>query len=132
MTERLSRSSRRVALALASGVAVFLAVYAVASAMGFASHDLAAGDEAVTTCDANGFTVDGFTYDVNGLITDVTIGDIDPPCIGGQLTVHLTSSTHASVGSGAAPVSGSPLTVPVSGGPHPDQVKHEVIIIVGP
>jgi hypothetical protein len=129
---RLTYFLNRIAVALASGVAVFLAVYAVASAIGLASHDLAAGDEAVRTCDANGFTVDGFTYDVNGLVTDVAIGDIDPTCIGGQLTVHLTSSTQASVGSGAATVTGSPLTVPVSGGPHPDQVKHEVIIIVGP
>ena len=96
MTRRPSRSLKRVALALASGVAVFLAVYAVASAMGLSSHNLAAGDEAVTTCDSNGFTVDGFTLDNSGLITEVAIGDIDAACIGGQLTLHLTSSTHAS------------------------------------
>ena len=49
----------RVALALASGVATFIAVYAVASAMGLATHNLATGGEAVTTCDGNGFTIDG-------------------------------------------------------------------------
>jgi hypothetical protein len=129
---------RRVAIAFACGLAAFIAVYTVAWAFGIPGHDLAAGDGSVASCDTNGpgggalLTIDGFTLNGSGQITQVTIGDIGAACTGGQLTVHLTSSTQASLAVGTATVTAPTMTVNVTGAPDPHDVKHEAIIIVGP
>jgi hypothetical protein len=123
---------------VACGLAAFIAVYTVTWALGIPSHDLGAGDGSVASCDTNGpggdalFTIDGFTLNASGRITQVAIGDIDTACLSGQLTVHLTNAAQASLAAGSATVTTPSTTVNVTGAPDPHAVKHEVIIVVGP
>jgi hypothetical protein len=129
---------KRAALAAAFGLTVFIAVYAVAATMGLTSDNLGAGAASVTVCDGDGFTVDALNYETTtGLINGITIGDIaaddaEGDCLTGQLTVHLTNTAGASLGSGTASVNGAQVTVGISPHTDPAQVAREVIIIVGP
>ncbi len=124
---------RRAVLAVAFGLAAFIAVYTVAAAFGLSSDRLGAGADAVTSCDTNGFTIDAIALNGANEVTQLTVGGIASTCAGGQLTVNLTRIDDASIGvGGPVTVSGSTATVDVSGFPNLSDVKHEVIIIVGP
>ena len=100
----------RLLVALIAGTIVFAAVYASAASVSVSSKDLGAGDTAVSKCDADGFTTLEFTTNASNEITQVTIGDIDPACIGGTMTVNLVSNGGAAVGKGSAPVVDTPAT----------------------
>ncbi|MBX7111627.1 MAG: hypothetical protein K1X87_07245 [Dehalococcoidia bacterium] len=92
-----------------------------------------AGAESVTKCDNNGFVIDGFTLNGSGQITQIALSDIDATCVGGQLTVDLTRADEVSIGNGGpVTVTGSPMSVAITGLPDATLVKHEVVIIVGP
>nr|HRC63134.1 hypothetical protein [Dehalococcoidia bacterium] len=84
-------------------------------------------------CDNNGFVIDGFTLNGSGQITQIALSDIDATCVGGQLTVDLTRADEVSIGNGGpVTVTGSPMSVAITGLPDATLVKHEVVIIVGP
>ncbi len=124
---------KRVILALASGLVAFIAISSVAAALSLSGSSLGAGDASVTKCDTDGINVDSFGFDTNGLITSAAISGIDPLCANGQLTIHLTTNDNVSIGSGGpVAVTGVSMTVAITGLPSPFDVKHEVIIIVGP
>lgn len=126
---------KRAILALASGLVAFIAISSVAAALSLSGSSLGAGDASVTKCDTDGINVDSFGFDTNGLITSAAISGISPTCVNvnAQFTIHLTNSANASIGSGGpVAVTGETMTVPISSMPSPFNVKHEVIIIVGP
>lgn len=129
-----SYSLKRVIVALASGLVAFIAISSVAAALSLSGPSLGAGDASVAKCDTDGINVDSFGFDTNGRITSAEISGIsNPTCVDGQLTIHLTDSANASIGSGGpVAVTGESVTVAITGLPSPFDVKHEVIIIVGP
>lgn len=118
------------------GSFVFAAVYAAAASVSVSSDGLAAGDVPVSKCDESGFTTEGFTV-VDDLITAVTIGDIDPACIGGTMTVNLVSIAGESVGAGTAVVIDTgpvieTVTVTITPTPSTSDVKHVAMLVIGP
>ncbi len=115
---------------------MFAAVFASAASVSLSSDDLGAGDAPVSKCDANGFTTVSFTTDDNE-ITAVTIGDIDPACIGGTMTVNLLSNDNEPVGAGTAvvldTVSGiETVVVAINPTPSTSVVKHVAMLVIGP
>lgn len=126
---------KRIALALVPALAAALLTTAVVAGATFAigSRPLVAGDDPVTKCDPDGFTIDALTKNPGGQITSITIGGIHGDCVNGTLTVDLTTSANVSIGTGGpVTVTGSPMIVSIPGLPSATLVKHEVIIIVGP
>jgi len=125
---------KRVALAVAFGVATFAVVYGFAATMGLTSNQLGAGAASVTTCgDPDGFTIAGVDLDGSGRVTEVTVGGIPATCAGGQLTINLTKDDGTSIGAGGPVTVTSPSTsVTITGLPSLAEVAREVVIIVGP
>lgn len=124
-------------VALVAGSVVFAAAYAAAASVSVSSDGLAAGDAPVSKCDEFGFSTVSFMADPNNLITQVTIGDIAPACIGGTMTVNLVSSGGASVGAGSALVVDTPseietVVVDISPTPPTTAVKHVKMLVIGP
>ena len=104
---------------------------------GLTPGKLGAGGAAVSSCDANGFTVSYATSGAN--VTSATINGIaDPTCEGGQLSVTLTNGT-TSIGAGgptvvptdAGTVDNS-VTVSLSPQPAAAQVNRVHVSITGP
>ncbi|MGE0227864.1 MAG: hypothetical protein AB7I38_00920 [Dehalococcoidia bacterium] len=131
---RIGGNGRRRLLAVVVALAAFAAGSAVAAAaLSLSSGNLGANGASVSTCDADGFVIDGFTLNGSDQITHIAISGISGACIGGELTVDLTDATEVSVGTGGpVTVTGGSATVGISPNPLALQVKHEVIIIVGP
>ena len=101
--------------------------------MHVSAYMLGAGDATVVSCD-DSFTY-SFTLDSNGLIERVTVGDILPACGQGSLTLKLTNSSNAVVGSGSGlvPSAGGSLSLSISSPrPAPSDVFRENVLIVGP
>lgn len=130
---------RRLVLGTTAAVAVVTASLASAAALGGVGSDrVAAGNAAIAACDGNGFSVSYTT--VGGNLTTATVADIaDPGCEGGDLSITITDSGGASIGSGgptSIPTDGdtSPnsLTVSVSPQPTAEQVAGMHVAVVGP
>lgn len=128
------RRRGRIWFGLLGGVVGFLLVYQAAAATISALNDnLGAGNAVVAECDTNGFVIDGFMLNGNAEITHIDISGIDTLCVGGALSVSLTKADDTSIGSGGpVTVTGASMSVPITGLPPAADVKHEVIIIVGP
>jgi hypothetical protein len=107
-----------IAIVVAAGIAIASTI-ALAATFGLTSAALGAGEASVSRCDTDGFTI---TYTVTvSLITSVTVAGLaDPGCEGGSLTVTLTDSSGASVGSGG------PTTVPTDGDTSPNSMTLSV------
>ena len=120
----------RLTLVLAA-VAVGLALaYGAAASLGISSAKLGAGGASVAPCDTSftrSLTVSG------GNVTQVTIGDVDSACTGGQMTVVLTNAANNQVSQGSATVPSGGGSVPVSVAPVPvDSVRNVHVVVVGP
>jgi hypothetical protein len=124
----------RVAFVLLA-VTAAAATFAAAASIGVASGSLGAGNSAIGACDPDGFT---FTRVVNnsGAITSLTIGGIAAACAGGTLSVNLTNSSNASIGSATASLPssgfGGSATVTPSPAPTASSVNAYRASIVGP
>lgn len=112
--------------------------FASAASLGGVSGQVAAGNAAITACDATGVTV---TYTTSGgNVTAVTVGGLaDPACEGGELSVTLTNAAGESIASGGPqtiPTDGdttdNSVTVSVSPNPAAEQVAAYHVAIVGP
>ena len=89
------------------------AVASAAALNGVQATNLSVGAATVLDCDADGVTVAQVTTLTT--VTDLSVGDIDAACVGGDLTVTLSAS-DGSVAATAGPVTvtGTPMVVPVA------------------
>lgn len=118
---------------------VATAGYAAAASLGsLSSASLGAGNGSVAACDTDGVTT---SYTVTGgNVTDVIVDGIaDPGCEGAKLSLTLTDSGGAGIGSASSvtvPSDGdtvdNSMTVPVSPQPSASSVTNIHIAIVGP
>lgn len=121
-----------------TAAAVATAGYAAAASLGsLGSESLGAGNGTVVGCDTDGVTTE---YTVaTGNVTDVVVSGIaDPGCEGASLSLTLTDSDGAAIGSASSQVvptdgdtTDNSMTVPVSPQPDATLVTNIHIVIVG-
>jgi hypothetical protein len=104
---------KRTILALLASLAVFASLYAMAASLGgITSDNVGADSTVVASCDTDGVTAAYVTAwdatDKRYEITSVTVGGVADTCDGRTLSVSLTDSSGAQIGSGT-------LSIPTSG-----------------
>jgi hypothetical protein len=104
---------RRFVISVLAGLIVFAAVFAMAASLGgITSGTVGADTTTVAACDSNGvtaaYTVAWDATDKRYEISTVTVGGVADACDGLTLSVSLTDTTGAQIGSGT-------LTIPTSG-----------------
>ena len=104
---------KRTILALLVSLVVFGSLYAMAASLGGITSDSVGADSAVVaSCDSDGVTAAYVTAwdatDKRYEITSVTVGGVADTCDGRNLSVTLTDSSGAQIGSGT-------LSIPTSG-----------------
>jgi hypothetical protein len=107
--------NRRTLVAIVIALACFASVYGMASSLGgVASASVSADNAAVTSCDADGVTSSYTTVwdatDERYEVTAVTVGDVADTCDGQTLSVTLTDSTGAQIGTGSTAIPTSVAT----------------------
>jgi hypothetical protein len=128
---------RRLALISVALVALGTAAVAFAAGLGpVTQSSVGANSTVVVPCDTDGFTISYTTS--AGNVTQATIGGIkEPDCAGGALSLTLTDSGGASIGSGGpvtVPSMADPgsVAVPLSVQPYAGNVAGFQVVIVGP
>ncbi|MGH3065323.1 MAG: hypothetical protein ACRDOF_03390 [Gaiellaceae bacterium] len=106
---------KRVFIAILAGLLVFAGVFAMAASLGgITSNDVGADNTAVASCDTDGVTSSYATgwdaTDKRYEVTTVTIGGVNDACDGDNLSVSLTDSTGAQIGSGTLAIPTSAAT----------------------
>ena len=101
--------SRRTIAGILAGLTVFGVVFAMAANLGgITSGQVGADDTTVASCDTNGVTTSyASSWDATDEryeVTSVTVGGIANTCDGQTLSVSLTDSTGAQIGSGSAAI----------------------------
>jgi hypothetical protein len=104
---------KRTILALLASLVVFASLYALAASLGGITSDSVGADSAVVaSCDTDGVTAAYVTgwdaTDKRYEITSVTVGGVADTCDGRTMSVSLTDSGGAQIGSGT-------LVIPTSG-----------------
>lgn len=103
---------KRTLTAICAGLIVFAGVFAMAASLGgITSTTVGADNTVVASCDTNGVSVSyGTGWDATDNryeITSVTVAGVSDTCDGQTLSVSLTDSAGAQIGSGS-------LTIPTS------------------
>lgn len=113
--------SRRTIAGVLAGLTVFAAVFASAANLGgLTGGQVGADDTTVTACDTNGVSTSySSTWDATDEryeVTSVTVSGIANTCDGQTVSVSLTNSTGAQIGSGtmAIPTDAGATSVAVS------------------
>ena len=106
---------KRALIAILAGLVVFAGVFAMAASLGgITSTKVGADDTAVTSCDTDGVTTSYATSwdatDERYEVTSVTVGSVNDACDGQTLSVSLTDSTGAQIGSGTLAIPTSAAT----------------------
>lgn len=84
---------KRLAIVLATAVAVFGAVFAFAASLGVSSATLGAGSGVVSSCDTNGVTTTyGTTYSSGYIVNSITVTGIAAACDGLTVSATLTGT----------------------------------------
>jgi len=96
---------KRVLIAILAALIVFAGVLAMAASLGgITSSTVGADDTVVASCDTNGVTASYATAwdatDERYEITSVTIGGVSDTCDGLTMSVTLTDSSGAQIGTG--------------------------------
>jgi hypothetical protein len=107
--------SKRTIIAIAAALAGFTGIYAMAASLGgITSAKVSSDNVAVTACDTDGVTTSYSTgwdaTDERYEVTSVTVGGVADACDGQTLTVSLTDSTGAQIGSGSVAIPSSVAT----------------------
>lgn len=125
--------------ALLVGGVVFAAAFALAAPLTVNADGLGAGVDLVASCDSS---VD-VTYDVaypipapsgEYVVTSITVGDMDPACIGQSLEFTLSSDTGPALPytSGPETITGTSQTFVVVGPGFPaDELTDVAVVIAG-
>jgi hypothetical protein len=106
---------KRTILALLVSLAVFCSLYVMAASLGGITSDKVGADSAVVaSCDTDGVTTAYTTaWDATNKrysITSVTVGGVSDTCDGETLSVSLTDSSGAQIGSGSVAIPTSAAT----------------------
>jgi hypothetical protein len=106
---------KRVTIATLVALVVFAGVFAMAASLGgITSSKVGADNTAVTSCDTDGVATSYATAwdatDERYEITSVTVSNVDDACDGQTLSVSLTDSTGAQIGSGSMAIPTSAAT----------------------
>ena len=120
----------RTVLTMIGLAAAFALATAAAAGLDVAGGGIGAGTATVATCDPDGFSV-SFTT-LGGDVTAVSVGGIAAACVGGELSVTLTSSGTSVGGGGPASVSGSAVDVSIPATPDADAIDGYHVALVGP
>lgn len=114
-----------------AGVLSATAAYAAGSAT--TSSTLASGSDTVARCDNTPVFTYTFAKSASGLVTSVTVADIDAACAGGRLSLALRPA-HVTGGPTmiTACAATCSVTVPLASNPLPSQATSVVAVIVGP
>ncbi len=104
---------KRTILALLVGLVVFGSLYAMAASLGGITSDSVGADSAVVaSCDTDGVTAAYVTAwdptDKRYEITSATVGGVADACDGRTMSVSLTDTSGAQIGTGS-------LVIPTSG-----------------
>jgi hypothetical protein len=124
--------TRRLILSALAATIVVGMVVASAASLAMSPGSLQADNSSVAACDTS---VPKFTHSFTtsgGNVTQVTVGDIDPACTNGQLSVRLTDGS-ASIGSGGpVTVTGPSHNVAIPAQPAATSVGGIHILVLGP
>lgn len=106
---------KRVFIAILAGFVVFAGVFAMAASLGgITSNKVGADNTAVASCDTDGVATAYATgwdaTDKRYEITSVTVSGVNDACDGQTLSVSLTDSTGAQIGSGSVAIPSSAAT----------------------
>jgi uncharacterized membrane-anchored protein len=106
---------KRVFIAILAGLLVFASVFAIAASLGgITSTNVGADNTAVASCDTDGVTASYATAwdatDKRYEVTSVTVATVNDACDGQTLSVSLTDSTGAQIGSGTLAIPTSAAT----------------------
>ena len=113
------------------GLAAALALATAAAAgLDVAGGGVGAGTASVARCDPDGFSL-SFTT-LGGDVTAVSVGGIAAACVGGELSVTLTSSGANVGGGGPVSVAGSAADVSITATPDADAIDGYHVAVVGP
>src|SRR6266540_5699688 len=118
---------KRTVLALLASLAVFVSLYAMAASLGgITSDNVSADSTVVASCDSDGVTAAYVTAwdatDKRYEITTVTVGGVADTCDGRTLSVTLTDSSGAQIGSGS-------FSIPVRSEEHTSELQshHDLV-----
>lgn len=106
--------------------------WAAAAPHPLTSKDVASGAAAVSSCGAlSGVTVSWTSR--SGVITQVVLGSIPSACIGGTLSLTFASAGNTALGTaGPITVTGTSMTVAVSGSPTASLISQALVAVAGP
>ena len=109
------KGKRRILIALLAGALAFSAVFAMAASLGgVTSNKIGADNVAVAACDTDGVTTSyAASWDATDKryeITTVTVAAVNDACDGQNLSVSMTDSTGAQIGSGTLAIPTSVAT----------------------
>ncbi|HEX2110100.1 MAG TPA: hypothetical protein VHF67_00980 [Gaiellaceae bacterium] len=110
---------RRTIAGVLAGLTVFGVVFAMAASLGgITSGRVGADDAAVASCDTDGVTTSyASSWDATDRryeVTSVTVSGISNTCDGQTLSVSLTDSTNAQLGSGSVAIPSDVLVTQVT------------------
>ena len=106
---------KRVLLAVLAGLIVFAGVFAIAASLGgITSTKVGADNTVVASCDTDGVSTSYATAwdatDKRYEVTSVTVSGVNDVCDGETLSVSLTDSTGAQIGTGSMAIPTSAAT----------------------
>ena len=106
---------KRVLVSILAGLVVFAGVFAMAASLGgITSNKVGADNTVVASCDTDGVSTSYATgwdaTDKRYEVTSVTVGGVNDACDGQTLSVSLTDSTGAQIGSGSVAIPTSAVT----------------------
>jgi hypothetical protein len=107
--------SKRTIIAIAAALAGFTGIYAMAASLGGVTSARVSSDNGtVTACDSDGVSTAYATAwdatDERYEVTSVTVSGVSDTCDGQTLSVSLTDSTGAQIGSGSVAIPSSVAT----------------------
>jgi len=122
--------SRLLILALASAVLASCVVGSAAGLGGVSAARLGAGRVGVLGCDTDGVSTSYTTS--GGRVTTVTVGGLAAGCAGAALSLTLSNTSNAALGTGGGTVAGGSLAVSIAAQPDAAAVTGVHIVIQGP
>lgn len=122
--------TRLLILALASASLASCVVGFAAGLGGLSPAPLGAGRASVVGCDNDGVSTAYTTS--GGRVTSVTVGGLAAACAGAALSLTLSDSSNAAIGSADGTVAGSSLDVSIGGQPDAAAVTGVHLVIQEP
>jgi hypothetical protein len=135
MSSTRSSTRKRLTLALMGATALGAVVASAASLGGLTSSSLGANDTVVASCDIDGVAI-AYTnaYDsASGRYrtTSVTVSGVAAACNGQNIAITLRDTGGASIGSGAATVTGTSQAIALTAPAPAEAVTGAAVVVTG-